>query len=193
MARWEPGTPERLQQAALELFTKNGFEQTTATDIARAVGVTERTFYRHFPDKREVLFRGQDQFLDAFTDAVAAAPAEASAMQTVAAAVRTGAEGFPDDRRAWSRMRQTVIGAHPSLQERERHKLAGLATSISAALQARGIGELPATLAAEIGATVFGLAFAQWIRNGETRSLPILVTDVLDELTTIITTAGTPR
>ena len=56
MVRWEPGSAERLQKAALELFATRGFEQTTATEIAQSVGLTERTFFRHFSDKREVLF-----------------------------------------------------------------------------------------------------------------------------------------
>ena len=74
MARWEPGARERLQAAALELFATRGFEQTTAAEIAQSVGLTERTFFRHFSDKREVLFYGQEQFLQAFLDGVQAAP-----------------------------------------------------------------------------------------------------------------------
>ena len=70
MVRWEPGARERLQAAALELFATRGFEQTTAAEIAQAVGLTERTFFRNFSDKREVLFHGQEQFLQAFLDGV---------------------------------------------------------------------------------------------------------------------------
>ena len=89
---------------------------------------------------------------------------------------------FPDERRPYSRMRQSVIDQNPPLQERELHKLAGLATTVAEALRARGIGEPAATLAAESGATVFGIAFAQWIREGETRSLAEIASDVLREL-----------
>jgi AcrR family transcriptional regulator len=182
MARWNPGARERLQAAALELFATQGFEQTTAAEIAQSVGLTERTFFRHFSDKREVLFYGGQEFLQAFTDGVNAAPPGASPLEVVAAALHGAASWFPDERRPYSRMRQAVIDQNPALQERERHKLAGTATTVAEALRARGIGEPAATLAAESGATVFGIAFAQWIREGETRSLPDIASAVLREL-----------
>ena len=182
MVRWEPGAKERLQAAALELFATRGFEQTTAADIAQSVGLTERTFFRHFSDKREVLFYGQDQFLQAFTDGINAAPPDASPLEVVACALQAGASFFPDERRPYSRMRQSVIDKNPALQERELHKLAGLAVAVAGALRARGIGEPAATLAAESGVTVFGIAFAQWLREGETRSFPDIASDVLHEL-----------
>src|ERR1700740_314781 len=182
MVRWEPGTKERLQAAALELFAARGFEQTTATEIAQSVGLTERTFFRHFSDKREVLFYGQRQFLQAFADGVDAAPPAASPLEVIASALRAAASFFPDERRPYSRMRQSVIDQNPALQEREQHKLAGLAAAVGAALRARGIGEPAATLAAQSGATVFGISFAQWIREGETRSLDEIASGVFHEL-----------
>ena len=182
MARWEPGARERLQAAALELFATRGFEQTTAAEIAQSVGLTERTFFRHFSDKREVLFYGQQQFLQAFVDGVDAAPPDASPLEVIASALRAAASLFPDERRPHSRTRQFVIDQNPALQERELHKLAGLATTVAEALRARGFAEPAATLAAESGTTVFGIAFAQWIRQGERRSLPDIASDVLGEL-----------
>jgi AcrR family transcriptional regulator len=192
MGRWEPGARERLQAAALELFATRGFEQTTAAEIAQAVGLTERTFFRHFSDKREVLFFGQQEFLQAFIDGVEAARPEASPLEVIASALAAAASFFPDERRSYSRMRQSVIDQNPPLQERELHKLAGLATTVAAALHARGIGEPAATLAAESGATVFGIAFTQWIRDGETRSLAEIASDVLRELLNL-TGAATPH
>ena len=180
--RWEPGARERLQAAALELFATQGFEQTTAAEIAQAVGLTERTFFRHFSDKREVLFYGQEEFLRAFTDGVDAAPPDVSPFEVIAAALQAAASLFPDERRPHSRTRQTVIEQNPALQERELHKLAGLAATVAAALRARGIAEPTATLAAQSAATVFGVAFAQWIGEGESRSLPDITSDVLGEL-----------
>jgi AcrR family transcriptional regulator len=182
MVRWEPGARERLQAAALELFATRGFEQTTAAEIAQSVGLTERTFFRHFSDKREVLFYGQDQFLQSFLDGVDAAPPDASPFEVIASALQAAASFFPDDRRPYARTRQSVIDKNPALQEREQHKFAGLATTVAEALRARGIGEPGATLAAQAGATVFGIAFAQWIREGETRSLPDIASDVLHQL-----------
>jgi len=182
MVRWEPGARERLQAAALELFATHGFERTTAAEIAQSVGLTERTFFRHFSDKREVLFYGQDEFLRAFTDGVDAAPPDASPLEAIAAALHNAASFFPEERRTYARMRQAVIDQNPALRERELHKLASLATTVAEALRVRGIGETAATLAAESGATVFGIAFSQWIRDGETRPLDVIASYVLSEL-----------
>ncbi|MET9486953.1 TetR family transcriptional regulator [Nocardia sp. NPDC006630] len=182
MARWEPGAPERLQKAALELFATRGYEQTTATEIAQSVGLTERTFFRYFSDKREVLFHGQDAFVQAFLTGVDTAPPGASALEIIACALQSAASFFPDERRPHSRTRQSVIELNPALRERESHKLSGLAATLAGALRARGIDDLPATLAAESGATVFGIAFTQWIREGEQRSLADLSANVLREL-----------
>jgi AcrR family transcriptional regulator len=183
MARWEPGTAERLQKAALELFATRGYEQTTAAEIAQSVGLTERTFFRHFSDKREVLFQGQELLVQAFVDGIAAAPGDASPLEVVASALRSAATFFPDERRAHSRTRQSVIDRNPALQERERHKLTALAATVAEALRARGVDEPAATLAAESGATVFGIAFTRWLR--EERSLADLAAEVLDELLTL--------
>jgi len=193
MARWEPGTPERLQQAALELFATRGYEQTTATEIAQSVGLTERTFFRHFSDKREVLFSGQDAFVEAFLDGVDTAPPGASPIEIVASALRSAAALFPDERRPHSRTRQSVIEQNPALQERERHKLASLATTLANALRGRGVDDLAATLAAESGVTVFGIAFTQWLREGEQRSLADISADVLRELRTLTGKATASR
>jgi AcrR family transcriptional regulator len=182
MVRWEPGTPERLQKAALELFATRGFEQTTATDIAQSVGLTERTFFRHFSDKREVLFYGQDQFAQAFLAGLDTAPPDASPIEIVACVLRSAASAFPDERRPYSRTRQAVIDQNPALQERELHKFASLAATVAGALRARGVDELAATLAAQVGASVFGIAFTQWIREGEQRSLADIASNALREL-----------
>jgi AcrR family transcriptional regulator len=186
VARWEPGARERLQAAALELFATRGYEQTTAAEIAQAVGLTERTFYRHFADKREVLFLGQQQFDDGFRAGIDGAPPDAAPLAVVAAALRSAGAFFPDERRPFSRMRQGVIEANPSLQEREQHKLARLATTIGAGLRARGVDEPAATLAAQTGVTVFGIAFAQWIADGERRPLADIADGVLDELSALV-------
>jgi len=192
MVRWEPGARERLQAAALELFATRGFEQTTAAEIAQAVGLTERTFFRNFSDKREVLFHGQEQFLQVFVDGVNEAPPDASPVELIAAALQAAATFFPDERRPYSRMRQSVIEQNPALQEREQHKLATVAATVAAALRARGIAEPAATLAAQSAASVFGVSFAQWIGEGESRSLADIASDTLRELRTLTGAAGQP-
>ena len=182
MARWEPGTRARLQAAALELYVTQGFEQTTVEEIARAVGLTERTFFRHFADKREVLFDPQNLLQQAFLDAVDAAPTDATPLEAVASALDTAAAFFGDERRSWSRRRQSVITANPALQERELLKMAALETSVAQALRARGVGERAAALAAGACVSVFGVAFGQWIAEGEGRSLADIQREVLGEL-----------
>ena len=185
MVRWEPGTPERLQQAALELFATRGYEQTTATEIAQSVGLTERTFFRHFTDKREVLFLGQDLFNQSFLDGVQTASPQAAPIEVVASALESAAALFPDERRDHSRTRQLVIEQNPALQEREAHKMRSLAATIADALRARGIREPAATLAAESGVTVFGIAFTHWLRQDERRSFDTITKDLLRELQTV--------
>jgi AcrR family transcriptional regulator len=192
MVRWEPGAKERLQAAALELFAARGFEETTAAEIAQSVGLTERTFFRHFSDKREVLFHGQRQYLQAFADGADAAPPDASPLEVIAAALHGAASLFPDERRPYARMRQSVIDQNPPLLEREQHKSAELAANLAAALRARGTGEPAATLAAQSGATVFGIAFAQWICEGETRSLAEIASETLRELLHLTSAATGP-
>lgn len=179
MVRWEPGARERLQAAALELYAERGFEQTTAADIALSVGLTERTFFRYFVDKREVLFAGQDLFQQVFVDGVAAAPADAPALEIVAFALRQASSFFPDDRRPYSRLRQTIVVANPGLQERELLKMAWLSDAMAGALRERGIPEPQATLAAETGVMVFNVGFRQWIAEGEERSLADIETALL--------------
>ena len=171
MVRWEPGARERLQEAALDLSASRGFEETTAADIAEAAGLTERTFFRHFADKREVLFDGQELLRQAFLDGVAAAPPAASALETVAFALQAATSFFPDERRPHARLRQSVVVAHPGLQERELLKMAALADGVAGALRARGVTEPQATLAAETGVTVFGVAFRRWVADDEERPL----------------------
>jgi AcrR family transcriptional regulator len=182
MVRWQPGTSERLQAAALELFASRGYEQTTAAEIAQSVGLTERTFFRHFSDKREVLFRGQERLTEAFLGGIAAAPNGATAMELVGAALDSVADFFPDERRDYSRLRQSVIDQNPALQEREQNKMSVLASAIGDALRERGVAEPAATLAAQSAGMVFGIAFTQWIREGEERSITDIEHELLAEL-----------
>ena len=169
MVRWEPETRERLREAALDLYLANGYDDTTVTQIAQSVGVTERTFFRHFADKREVIFGGSDLLQQEFSSGVASAP-EGSPLDMVAHAV-LGSSYFPEERRPWSRRRQALITSHPELKERELNKMATLAGVLAQALRDRGVTEPAATLAAESGVTVFRLAFDEWVADGSTRTL----------------------
>ena len=182
MVRWEPGTRERLQDAALELFAARGYEQTTATEIAQAVGLTERTFYRHFTDKREVLFHGQQALTDAFLAGLLNAHPDASPIDLAVNALRSSAGFFDDERRPHSRLRQSVIDANPALQEREALKLVGLGRALGDALRDRGVDPMAAEVAAQIAVMAFGIAFAHWIAEGERRSFEDIAMDVVREV-----------
>ena len=182
MVRWEPGAVERLHSAALELFATKGFEETTVAEIAEAAGLTERTFFRYFADKREVIFGGAELLQQAFVDGIAAAPQGATPLDVVISAVIGAAEAFPDSRRVSSRQRTVVIAANPQLQERELRKMSSLAAAIAVALGERGVPEPAATLTAESGITVFRMSFAQWIADGADRPLVDIEQDLFAEL-----------
>ncbi|MEV4123904.1 TetR family transcriptional regulator [Nocardia sp. NPDC049707] len=182
MARWEPGATARLQKAALELFTSQGFEQTTAAEIAQAVGLNRRTFFRHFPDKRDVLFLGQQELEGALVAAVAQAPAGESPMSLIGFAIARVADMFADTPREHARARQTIIDTNAALLERQHHKNANLAQLLRDALRDQGIAEPAATLAAESAVTVFNLAFRQWLATNETRTLSVIAAETLAEL-----------
>ncbi|MDT0320358.1 TetR/AcrR family transcriptional regulator [Streptomyces millisiae] len=181
MGRWEPNARGRLQQAALDLYIERGYGQTTVAEIARRAGLTERTFFRHFADKREVLFAGSDELRELFASTVAAAPATAAPIDAVAAALDAAADSFRE-RRDHARRRQGVLAANAELQERELTKLAGLSAAVADALRRRGLPEPAASLTAEAGIAVFKVAFERWTAAAETRDLSDLVHESLDEL-----------
>jgi AcrR family transcriptional regulator len=180
MSRWPADSRARLVQASLDLFVERGFDQTTVADIAARAGLTERTFFRQFADKREVLFHGGQAIEGLMVAGVQAAPPDASPLAAVAAGVTAVAPAF-DGRQDWSRLRQHIIDSHPELQEREVSKLARLASALADALRARGVPDPTARLAADSGIAVFRAAFAQWIasENGDMRTL---VDECFDEL-----------
>jgi AcrR family transcriptional regulator len=181
MSRWEPNSRGRLEQAAAELFAERGFDETTVADIAARAGLTERTFFRHFTDKREVLFSGQDVFTDAVVTAVAAAPGPATPVDAVSAGLDAAAS-LLQGRAELAPQRQVIIDAHPELQERELIKMARLGTAIAATLRERGVAEPEATLAADTGIAVLRIAFARWLAGGVARPLPEVMRETLGEL-----------
>jgi AcrR family transcriptional regulator len=187
MSRWEPNARGRLEQAAMELFVERGFEQTTVTEIAARAGLTQRTFFRYFADKREVLFWGAAALQELLVSAVASAPDSAAPIDAVAAALEAAGPGF-QERREYARQRQAIIDANPELRERELIKLATLASAIAGALRQRGVSEPAASLTAEAGIAVFKVAFERWVGETEDRDLPHLIRESLDELKAV--TAG---
>jgi AcrR family transcriptional regulator len=181
MGRWEPNARGRLERAAFELFDEHGYEQTTVAEIARRAGLTERTFFRHYADKKEVLFAGQGALNDLFVSTVLAAPAGATPLDAVAEALDATA-GFFDGRHDGARRRQAVISSTAELQERELIKLATLAAAVADALRRRGVPDPAASLTAEAGIAVFRVAFERWVTADEDADFGTLVRDSLDQL-----------
>jgi AcrR family transcriptional regulator len=181
MGRWEPDAQGRLGSAAMELFSERGFDDTTVAEIAERAGLTKRTFFRYFADKREVLFGGAQMLEELFVTAVENAPGPASAFDAMAAALDASATMF-EQRREFAAQRQQIIAANPDLQERELIKLASLAAAVASALRRRGVGDPAAILTAEAGLAVFRVAFERWIDPANEQELRALLVQALAEL-----------
>ncbi|MFB6750088.1 helix-turn-helix domain-containing protein [Streptomyces sp. NPDC056353] len=181
MGRWEPNARGRLEQAALELYVERGYEQTPVAEITRRAGLTERTFFRHFADKREVLFAGSGRLEELCVGAVAAAPPAATPMEAAVAALDAAADVF-EERGDLVRLRQSVIDANAELRERELIKLASLSGALADALRDRGVADLTARLAAEAAIAVLKVAFGRWIHGPGEQTLRQLLAECVDAL-----------
>jgi AcrR family transcriptional regulator len=181
MARWDPGAQDRLRQAALDLFVERGFENVTATEIAERAGLTRRTFFRYFADKREVLFAGSEQLPAAVAEAVHAVDDTVSPMETVLQALSTLGVRLAEisDR---ARDRRSVIAASPELQERNRTKLAALTTALADALRERGVEDSQANLLAQVGVAIFYGAFERWVDQAGGDDFPRVFSEAVAEV-----------
>lgn len=162
MARWEPNASQRLAEAALGLFAERGYDNTTVLDIAQRAGLAKSTFFRHFQNKRDVLF-GEDVLTEQLVPAITAAPADATPLEAVARGVdELGRNVFTPAHRAFSIRRRAVIEAHSDLQEREALKGLSLTTSIAQALTRRGTPILTAQVTAELSELALKVAYERW-------------------------------
>jgi AcrR family transcriptional regulator len=181
MGRWEPNARGRLQQAALALYIERGFDQTTVAEIAKSAGLTERTFFRYFADKREVLFWGASALQELLVSTVADAPSSDAPITAIRTAILAAAAVF-EEQREGAKLRQAVIDANTELQERELIKLAALASAMASALRQRGVREPSASLSAEVGITVLKIAFERWIKENNKREMALYVRELFIEL-----------
>jgi len=163
MTRWEPNARGRLELAALELYGERGYDQTTVAEIAKRAGLTERTFFRYFTDKREVLFYGSGMLRDGLVKGIEDAAAGLPPIDAVGAALEAVADSLFEERRDRARQRQAIVAATPELQERELIKMATLSAAVAGALRRRGVTDPGASLAAEAGVAVFRVAFQRWV------------------------------
>jgi AcrR family transcriptional regulator len=165
----------------MELYGEKGFEQTTVAEIAARAGLTERTFFRHYADKREVLFGGSSALQELLVTTVAGAPESTAPIDAVGSALEAAGR-FLQERRPYAIRRHAVITANTELQERELIKLASLAVAIADTLRQRGVPEPGASLSAEAGVAVFRIAFDRWVSESDATDLPAIIRSSMDEL-----------
>lgn len=193
MGRWEPNARERLQEAAIELFDEHGYDLTTVGDIAARAGLTERTFFRYFTDKREVLFVRSDELEKAVVGIIAGAPDDAAPLDVVSAALEAAAaelQGGTELRLL--RARHALVMRHSELRERELVKLAFLGAAVTEALRARGVPDPAASLAAEAGIAVFKVGFERWINQAKPHDLAAELRATMTALRSVAAEAPAP-
>ncbi|MEV7344646.1 helix-turn-helix domain-containing protein [Streptomyces sp. NPDC093544] len=162
MGRWEPGARERLVVAAVDLFTEQGYDATTVAQIAERAGVTKSTFFRHFPDKRELLVAGQETLSRLLAEGIAEAPDDASPLEAVAAGLERASSAMGSMNRELAPRLKAAVAASTELQERDALKSVSLAAAMTTALVARGAPDPTAALAGEMGLLAFKRGYAKW-------------------------------
>jgi AcrR family transcriptional regulator len=187
MVRWEPDSRGRLAAAALELYGERGFDQTTVAEIAQRAGLTERTFFRHFSDKREVLFFGAQAFQELLVDTVVNARDSATPMEAVSLALEAAGSLF-NARRDFAVQRQRIIEGSAELRERELIKLSSLGAALANALRQRGVGDPTAALAGEVAIALFKISFERWVSSSEPCDLAQVLRDSLEQLRVVTAT-----
>ncbi|MEI4279059.1 TetR/AcrR family transcriptional regulator [Klenkia terrae] len=181
MGRWAPDARGRLHQAAMELYTEHGYDGTTTADIAERAGLSERTYFRHFADKREVLFDSTDALQTLVLDGIAGADPAAAPLDAAAAGLGDGAALLQSFGQG-PRHRAAVVAAHAELRERELAKMATLAQAVAGMLVARGSAEASAALTAETAVAVFRVAFDRWVADPDGPALPDVLAACFAEL-----------
>jgi len=181
VTRWQPNARERLEQAALELFTTQGFAATTVPEITARAGLTTRTFFRHFADKREVLFAG-DEIPDLARRLIAEAPAGLDPATLLVGGLRTVAETRFEGRRDEVRQWREIIRSDPGLLERDLRKRAALGEAIRTGLADRGVDATSATVFAEMSVALLQVALERWLDSDDGRTLFETVLETLGSM-----------
>jgi AcrR family transcriptional regulator len=182
VSRWAPDARERLETAALDLFVENGYEETTVAQIADRAGLNRATFFRHFADKREVLFGGEDVLAGLFADGIRAAAPDATLTECLQAALAATGVAMTPRQRAKAAQRVRVLATNSEVQERGLLKHARIARSISAALRTRGADELTARLGADVGMLAFSIAVERWLGADHDEPFPLHAAAALRDL-----------
>ncbi|WP_394937951.1 TetR/AcrR family transcriptional regulator [Psychromicrobium sp. YIM B11713] len=182
MPRWEPDSRERLVASALQLFSEQGYDNTTVAEIAKQAGLTRSTFFRHFPDKREVLAAGQETLSRLLHEGISSAPPESSALTAVIAGLELAASNLTPFNRELGPQLHAIVESSVELRERYQLKQLGFATSMSEALRKRGVREVVARLAAEVGVLAFNDAYERWIEKDNQQELNELLRAAVQRL-----------
>jgi len=192
VARWEAEPKERLARAALDLFADKGYDSTTVADVVERAGLTKSTFFRHFTDKREVLFAGQDDLVSVLTGAVTAVPAGQAPVRYVEALLSALAHQFSVEALVLGAKRAAVVSAHPDLRERDLLKRAQLVAALAHALNVRGVADVGARLAATVAVMAFDIALDRWATGAGADTFGELLTGALQELVDRAGSLGQP-
>ncbi|HEY0117221.1 MAG TPA: helix-turn-helix domain-containing protein [Cellulomonas sp.] len=186
MPRWEPNARERLVTSALQLFSEQGYDQTTVAQIAERAGLTKSTFFRHFPDKRDVLAAGQQTLSRLLVEGITGAPVDATPLGAVSAGLERIARSMTPLNRQLAPQVQAAIATSAELQERDQLKQVGMAAATADALRARGVPAATAAVAAELGMLAFKESFAAWV-SGDDDDLAELTRSALARLRATLT------
>ncbi|RCG31787.1 TetR family transcriptional regulator [Sphaerisporangium album] len=182
MSRWRPDARERLQQAALDLFAEQGFAATTVPEITARAGLTTRTFFRHFADKREVLYADDAEVPAMVATMMAEAPPSAEPLALIVEGLRTVAETRFEPRKAALLARRELVRTDAGLQERDLRKRAVMSEAIREGFQARGVDPARAALLAETSVTLINVSLAEWLDAPDDRKLYDIILETLATL-----------
>ncbi len=186
MARWEPDARGRLLHAAVELFSARGYDATTAAQIAEHAGLTRTTLFRHFADKREILFQGQDELIASATEGVESAPADSPPFDVLRVAVTALCTIHTADRRETGRRLDTILASSPELQERAVFKRSAITDALHRALSARLQDARQAGVLADVGVRAYYDGFASWITSTDDGPLAEVVDHELDSYRSVL-------
>lgn len=182
MSRWQPGARERLQQAAHELFAEQGFAATTVPEITARAGLTTRTFFRYFSDKREVLYADDAEVPAMIAMMMASAPPDTEPMALIVEGLQTVAETRFEPRKEALRARRELVCTDAGLQERDLHKRAVMSEAIREGFRTRGVDSVRAALIAEICVTLIAVALNEWLERDDDRRLYEIILETLATL-----------
>jgi len=186
MTRWEPNARERLERAAFELFAEQGFAQTTVPQITERAGLTTRSFFRHYADKREVLFGGDGEIPERIAMLMASRPPGLSLIELIVWGVQTMTREVIADQREDLKARRAIIQGDPGLQERELRKQLEVSNAIREALRDQGLDGVTASLVGKLATAISSTAQERWLDAPDDRTLAECVTEVGQSLTKLL-------